>query len=1110
MAAVGVRPIRARPRGKMKDTMSRLFLSHSSADNPKAVAVRDWLIENGWNDVFLDLDRGGIKPGERWERALHEAASRCEAVIFLVSRSWLERPWCLNEFHLARRLNKRLFGALIDEIPLTEVPSELTGAWQMVQLASGQDHKIFRVTVPVSHEEVHVTFSSEGLARLKDGLTKAGLDPRFFSWPPESDPDRLPYRGLKPLEAEDAGIYFGREASNVEALDTLRGLQDKVPPRILVILGASGAGKSSFLRAGLLPRLARDERNFLPLPVMRPEAAALSGERGFISALAGAFAAQNLHVRRADVRDAVKRGAESVQSLLRTLMEHAVTVLSEGPEGAPKPMLILPIDQAEELFLEQGAEESNQFLGLLRDLVRVDSPSIIALFTIRSDSYDRLERAKPLEGLRQETFSLLPMPHGAYQIVIEGPLARLNQETRRVEMEPQLTHRLLLDIEEGGSVDALPLLAFTLEQLYAEYAGCGKLKLSDYIAFGGLRGAIEAAVQRAFAEADKDARIPRDRQSRLALLRRGLIPALAEIDPETSALRRRIARLADIPSECRPLLQLLVEQRLLTTDRVTIRESGVESFDVTIEPAHEALLRQWDTLRAWLEEDRGALVVLDGVKRAARDWVANGRRHDWLSHTGRRLEEAENVARRSDFAGHLPPDVSRYLAACHRLRRAGRLRLAALSVGIIALLCFTYLGVADDGVMIPGGDSIRLTIDRYGLSVFRPAHTQKEIMDVTARAESTSIDRTRADWISGAWNYSSATRTNGPKVAISPWVSAHAMAAVFRALGPKPQYLPDLFAALDAPFSPGLAVEAGAKKFGWFVGESDYPMAEPALWTVASLGAALDRKDLLDAKTRAHLMTELEYAETASDMYCPTTDGGWNILPQQDDPLQHDTYTTALGLLTMLQLRRAGLGWHGDASKLDQMIRASAAWLASQFDSTVSPAGWRVHLNDVGSANTGEVSDGLTLQIYSELLQAEAEANVPIPPAILAAIPHHINTLLRRPSDFATSEGIISKNFTNFDGQHINRTVTVTYLWYPWSIECTARWLDRLKRLKGPPGYQVQSRRTLGYLVVDLGAQDLSDNNLKDQQKTPTFVIAEQLYGLGSLSQLFAGQSAPH
>src|SRR5262245_62577911 len=103
--------------------MSRLFISHSSANNAEAVAIRDWLASAGWDDVFLDLDPDrGIAAGERWERALNQAASRCEAVLFLISRHWLESRWCLKEFNLARKLNKRLFGALIESIPLSELP----------------------------------------------------------------------------------------------------------------------------------------------------------------------------------------------------------------------------------------------------------------------------------------------------------------------------------------------------------------------------------------------------------------------------------------------------------------------------------------------------------------------------------------------------------------------------------------------------------------------------------------------------------------------------------------------------------------------------------------------------------------------------------------------------------------------------------------------------------------------------------------------------------------------------------------------------------------------------------------------------------------------------
>ena len=158
------------------------------------------------------------------------------------------------------------------------------------------------------------------------------------------------------------------------------------------------------------------------------------------------------------------------------------------------------------------------------------------------------------------------MPKGAYAEVIKGPARRLEGTERALKIEEALVDALLADIEEGGAKDALPLLAFTLERLYREHGGDGDLKLSEYEELGRVKGSIEAAVERALKAADADPKIPRDREARLALLRRGLIPWLAGIDPDTGAPRRRVARLSEIPAESRPLIDLLVEQRLLATD----------------------------------------------------------------------------------------------------------------------------------------------------------------------------------------------------------------------------------------------------------------------------------------------------------------------------------------------------------------------------------------------------------------------------------------------------------------------------------------------------------------------------------------------------------------
>ena len=133
--------------------------------------------------------------------------------------------------------------------------------------------------------------------------------------------------------------------------------------------------------------------------------------------------------------------------------------------------------------------------------------------------------------------------------MIEGPARRLFGTPRELSIEPALTAALLRDVEEGGAKDCLPLLAFTLERLYLEYGGGRRLTLADYVSLGRIKGGIEAAVEQALESADADGTVPKDREARLALLHRGLIPWLAVIDPETGNPRRRVARVSEIPAE---------------------------------------------------------------------------------------------------------------------------------------------------------------------------------------------------------------------------------------------------------------------------------------------------------------------------------------------------------------------------------------------------------------------------------------------------------------------------------------------------------------------------------------------------------------------------------
>jgi formylglycine-generating enzyme required for sulfatase activity len=442
------------------------------------------------------------------------------------------------------------------------------------------------------------------------------------------------------------------------------------------------------LRAGLLPRLARDDRNYLVFPVIRPERAVINGDAGLLRALDDALATREIAVSRAEIRESIAGGAASLRPLLRTLVDKARLTFGGDDADASAPMLVLSIDQGEELFGAEGAEEGTACLALLRELLLDDSLPLLVLVTIRSDAYDQLQITPALETVLQQTLSLTPMPRGAYQAVIDGPGARLRDTDRALVIEPALTQALLSDIEDGGGRDALPLLAFTLERLHLEYGGSGRLTLQNYDALGRIKGSIEAAVERAFRAADSDASIPRDRSMRLTLLRAGLIPWLAGIDPDTGSPRRRVARMSEIPSQSLPLIKQLVEQRLIATD--VAEDTG----ELTIEPAHEALLRQWGLLQEWLKEDAALLGILEGVRRAAREWDEHGRDPIWLTHTTGRLELTERLRERPDLLAMLALREQDYLRACRSVEQRARTRARRTQAVIYTLLISVIMGMA--------------------------------------------------------------------------------------------------------------------------------------------------------------------------------------------------------------------------------------------------------------------------------------------------------------------------------------------------------------------------------------------------------------------------------
>ncbi|OUL72725.1 eIF2A-related protein [Paraburkholderia hospita] len=646
--------------------MSRIFISHSSANNASALAIGRWLVDNGWEDYFLDLEPAkGLNPGQRWQEALKTAANRCEAVLFLVSPAWRDSHWCIAEFIFAKSLGKTVFGVVIEEVSLESLPKEITAEWQLCDLVAGAQRKQYRVSHDPLVPETDVSFAESGLSLLRLGLRRSGLDPSWFPWPPPLEPERAPYPGLRALGAEDAAVFFGREAAVIRALDMLRQVRDRGIESVVIILGASGAGKSSFLCAGLWPRLKRDDRNFLPLPVIRPERSVLNGATGLAASFDKAFRELGAPRTRAGLRQSLETRA----GFERLLAEFQTLHCSRLWADAATPTILICVDQGEELFNAEGREEAAHFLSLLAQILTpaetgniasIDKqPRALAFVAIRTDSYEQLQTAPELRGISPQLFSLPPMEPAEFKWVIEGPATRATAAGHKLSFQPALTERLLRDAE---GVDALPLLAFTLERLYIDYGGAGTIRLEDYESIGGVRGSIEAAVVSAFADPGREPTIPANKAERERLLLEGFIPWLARVDPQTDERKRRLARWDELPVAAHSIMERLIEQRLLQRDRRNVESS---SGPVTVvEIAHEALLRQWPTLITWLDADADALKTLDIVRRAADEWHKNACGQAWLVHTGERLTRAEALLQRPDFERLLGELSGGYLRAC--------------------------------------------------------------------------------------------------------------------------------------------------------------------------------------------------------------------------------------------------------------------------------------------------------------------------------------------------------------------------------------------------------------------------------------------------------------
>lgn len=568
--------------------MARVFLSHSSRDREEASALRQWLIDQGFEAPFLDFDPAtGIAPGAKWEQVLYRELERSQAILLLLTAHWQASKWCFAEFTQARALGKPVLPVIAG--PLQEDTGALPSDVQAVNLLTDREANLDRLR--------------RQLATI--ALTAQGGLP----W----DGQRPPYPGLAALEEEDAAVYFGREPEIRQVVERLTARRSLGGSALLVVLGASGAGKSSLLRAGVLPRLRRSGHQWLAPPPFRPQRKPLDSLALSLAAVLDSTVTWRTLSDR--MREALKRGTQ------HTLLADLANDL-RAATGHSEASILLAIDQGEELFLHSDPEERNLFLHLLNAALGQDLP-YIGLMAVRSDGLAAIQSEERL-ALALEQLSLPPLPLERLEEVIRGP-ARV----AGLRVDAALVRHILRDATSG---DALPMLAFTLRELHERSAPDHQLSASAYEALGDPRlgltpldNAVRSAADRALAARRPDA-------AQLASLRDAFVPHMVRVN-EAGEYGRRSASWGDVPASAQPLLEALIAARVLT-----LREERGERI---VEVTHEALLRKWPLLRGWLDEARQFLLDLEHLQLAQKEWSeATPQDKDGLLLSGLKLNRA--------------------------------------------------------------------------------------------------------------------------------------------------------------------------------------------------------------------------------------------------------------------------------------------------------------------------------------------------------------------------------------------------------------------------------------------------------------------------------------
>jgi eukaryotic-like serine/threonine-protein kinase len=509
------------------------------------------------------------------------------------------------------------------------------------------------------------------------------LGPRIV-WPKEKG---SPFRGLAPFEAEHAAVFFGRDRVIEEARRRFAEAAERGAP-FLLIVGASGSGKSSLVRAGLIPRLTTHgvvaSVDLWRVAQMKPG----EGRSGPLMALATClFATDALpelangdYPNAASLGDNLRRGgtasAQPITSALGRVAEESQR--ERHADQGPKPVLVLLVDQFEELFA-QGISDADRavFAESLRQLIATGRVWIVA--TLRADLYELLLKQPTLKALKETGTSLDLGPPGPVELaaIVRGPAAAAGLVFETDSEKGELGERLLADAK---SADSLPLLQFTLRQLYEQrevIAGETRLTHAAYDELGRLAGAIAAEAERAVSSLPSEsvATLPR------------LLRQLAEPARDSKTLTLREVSRADVANEASEAT--LVDA--LVTARILIARKDADGRP-TVRLAHDAVLASWPRASEAAQASREFYRVRAEVEDALRRWQEYGRPKDRLIQPGVPLAEAEKLDR--DFGPELSAELISYVKASrNRARVRQRLVTAAAIFFFILAVAATATGI---------------------------------------------------------------------------------------------------------------------------------------------------------------------------------------------------------------------------------------------------------------------------------------------------------------------------------------------------------------------------------------------------------------------------------